>query len=150
MAKGMPSLLALLGLAAVAGFQNRDKLKDMLQDMRQPIPPSGPPSDPRSYPTGPGGADSLAGGISALIERFQSAGHGSVAKSWVSTGPNTPVEPGQLEQALGADTIAELSEKTGLSASELVRRLKGVLPELVDRLTPDGHIPTPTDAQLRT
>ena len=142
MAKGMPSLLALLGLAAVAGFQNRDKLGEMLQGMRQP--------NPASEPAGRGDAESLSGGLTSLIERFQGAGHGSVAKSWVSTGPNAPVEPGQLEQALGADTIAELSQKTGLSASELVKRLTGVLPEVVDRLTPDGHIPTQTDAQLRT
>ena len=146
MAKGMPSLLALLGLAAVARFQNRDKLGEMLQGMQQPPPPSGPRSDP----AGARGADSLSGGISALIERFQSAGHGSLAKSWVSTGPNTPVEPGQLEQALGADTIAELAQKTGLSAAELLKRLSGVLPEVVDRLTPDGHLASQTDAQVRT
>lgn len=80
MAKGMPSLLALLGLAAVAGFQNRDKLGEMLQGIRQPTPPSDP--------AGPSGSESLSGGLSSLIERFQNAGHGSVAKSWVSTGPN--------------------------------------------------------------
>ena len=35
MAKGMPSLLALLGLVAVAGYQNRDKLRDMIGDAKK-------------------------------------------------------------------------------------------------------------------
>ena len=30
MSRGMPSMTALLGLLAVAGYQNRDKIKEML------------------------------------------------------------------------------------------------------------------------
>src|SRR5436190_132259 len=64
----------------------------------------------------------LSGGLGDLIERFRQNGHGQAADSWVRTGPNQPLAPDQLEQAIGPDVLNTLSQQTGLSRDELVSR----------------------------
>ena len=148
MARGTPSMLALLGLLAVAGYQNRDKIKEMLGSGNRRTGPDGGATgggvlDNLGGMLGGAGAGSiLSGGIGGLIDRFKQAGQGETAESWVRTGPNQPVSPSQLEQALGEDDLRELSEKTGLSRQELLTRLARTLPEAVDQYTPDGRIPS--------
>ena len=85
------------------------------------------------------------GGLDKLLESFTRSGHGDLADSWVGTGENRPVAPHQLEQALGRDTIEDLSGRTGLSRDELLRQLSEHLPNAVDRLTPQGRRPSPED-----
>jgi uncharacterized protein YidB (DUF937 family) len=153
----MPSLVALLGLLAVAGYQNRDKLTEMLGGMKQ-----GPGSAPgQSNPQGGlggvlgklggvlGGASAgsvLSGGLSDLVERFRQNGHGQAADSWVKRGPNQELGPDQLEQAIGPDVLSTLSQQTGLSQEELLSRLSRELPTAVDKLTPEGRLPTEDEA----
>ena len=157
MSRGMPSLVALLGLLAVAGYQNRDKLTEMLGGLKQ-----GPGSGPgQSNPQGGlggvlgklggvlGGASAgsvLSGGLSDLIERFRQNGHGQAADSWVKRGPNQELGPDQLEQAIGPDVLSALSQQTGLSQQELLSRLSRELPTAVDKLTPEGRLPTEDEA----
>jgi len=157
MSRGMPSLVALLGLLAVAGYQNRDKLTEMLGGMKQ-----GPGSAPgQSNPQGGlggvlgklggvlGGASAgsvLSGGLSDLVERFRQNGHGQAADSWVKRGPNQELGPDQLEQAIGPDVLSTLSQQTGLSQEELLSRLSRELPTAVDKLTPEGRLPTEDEA----
>ena len=57
------------------------------------------------------------------------------------------MQPDELERAIGNDTLAELSGKTGLSRAELVKRLTVALPETVNRLTPEGRLPSEVEAQ---
>src|SRR4029078_8245539 len=64
------------------------------------------------------GGGRLSGALGDLIGQFSSNGHGDTARSWVGTGPTRPVAPTQLEEALGEDTLRELSLKTGLSREE--------------------------------
>jgi uncharacterized protein YidB (DUF937 family) len=54
------------------------------------------------------------GGLGGLIDRFRQGGLEDIIKSWIGTGPNKPVSPNQLHQALGAETIDSLSAETGL------------------------------------
>lgn len=84
----------------------------------------------------------LSGGLGNLIRDLQSTGHGRQAQSWVGTGANEDIAPGDLEQALGGDTIEALSRQTGMGRDELLAGLSQQLPELVDQLTPDGRLPT--------
>jgi uncharacterized protein YidB (DUF937 family) len=76
-----------------------------------------------------------------VIDRFRNAGQGAAADSWVAKGPNTPITPNHTESALGPDLIDMLVKQTGLSREELLSRLSKVLPEAVDKLTPDGRLP---------
>jgi len=151
--KSTPSLLALLGLVAVAGYQNRDKISSMIDDARQRHP--GAPADSQPgllagigdlFRSGSNGAGALSGGLGELFERLTSAGHGNAAQSWVSSGPNLPVPDHDLARAIGDDTLDELAVKTGLPRAELIRRLSAAMPEVVNRLTPDGRLPSPEEA----
>ncbi len=81
------------------------------------------------------------GGIGGMVQQFQSQGFGETIKSWVGTGANLPITPDQLHQALGSDTIAKLAAKMGMTPTELSAKLSAVLPNAIDKLTPNGTIP---------
>jgi uncharacterized protein YidB (DUF937 family) len=84
---------------------------------------------------------SNAGGISGLVDKFKQSGLGDVAASWVGTGENKPVSPQQLEDALGADKVAELAKQAGIPADKGAEVLSQVLPSVVNEMTPDGVVP---------
>ena len=88
----------------------------------------------------------LSGGLRDLIERFKENGHGPAADSWVKKGPNQPVGPEQLQQAIGPEVLNTLSQQTGLSREELLSRLTRELPAAVDKFTPEGRLPTEHEA----
>lgn len=83
------------------------------------------------------------GGLDGLVRRFQEQGLGDVIASWVSTGPNRPIPPDDLAKILDPEQLAELSRRAGIAMSRLPEALAGLMPTLVDRLTPDGEIPDP-------
>jgi len=87
----------------------------------------------------------VSGGLGELLQRFQQNGYGNVAGSWVGTGPNQPIAPHELQQALGPETVDDLSEQTGVPRNDLLSQLSQALPTLVDRLTPQGRIPEPDE-----
>lgn len=86
------------------------------------------------------GNDSGLGGLAGLVQAFQKNGLGELVNSWVSTGPNLPASPSQIEQGLGGDLLNQLAGKTGLSSVAASSQLAGLLPDLVDKLTPNGKI----------
>lgn len=96
---------------------------------------------------GASAGSTLTSGLSNLINDLQNAGHGQAAHSWVGTGPNQPIAPNELANALGDDTVQALSKQTGMSPSDLLAALSRHLPEVVDRLTPEGRLPTQSEAQ---
>ena len=183
MSRGFPSMTALLGLIAVAGYQNRDKLAEMFGGSGSNDPRNvdrGRAGQPGSQGSGGlgdmlgggsgglggllgGGGSSgglggllggaggaglgglLGGGLSELMERFQQNGQGEKAESWVKQGPNRQIEPNELEQAIGPDVLATLSEQTGLPRDELLSRLSRNLPDAVDQYTPEGRLPSDSD-----
>jgi uncharacterized protein YidB (DUF937 family) len=67
---------------------------------------------------------------------------GNAANSWVGSGQNQPVAPGQLGSALGPDVIKTLAQRSGLSEDEITKQLSQILPGVVDTLTPNGRLPT--------
>jgi uncharacterized protein YidB (DUF937 family) len=155
MSRGFPSMTALLGLLAVAGYQNRDKLAELLRGVQG----SSGASPQGSQPGNLGGilgnlggmlggtsvGNLLNGGLRDLVDNFKQNGHGDAADSWVGHGPNKEIAPSQLEQAIGPDVLETLSKQTGLSREELLTRLSKNLPDAVDRYTPEGRIPAAAD-----
>jgi uncharacterized protein YidB (DUF937 family) len=89
----------------------------------------------------------LSGGLSDLLKQFQQNGHGEAVDSWVSTGPNKDIAPKELANALGSDRINAVAQQTGMSRDELVNALSQYLPQVIDRLTPQGRLPTEHEAQ---
>ena len=81
------------------------------------------------------------GGLNGLISQFTSKGLGDVIGSWVSTGKNLPVSPDQLKNALGDDTVKNIASKLGMDSNAVTSQLSNLLPDVVDKLTPDGKVP---------
>lgn len=153
-----PALLALLGLAAIAGYQNRDKLGQLISDAKSryddPTLPrakvgEGEPDEPANSDADFGSifaAGGVAGSLNDLVDRFRKAGRSTEADSWISTDQNLPVAPDDIAKVIDEDDLVELSRKSGLSHGELLSRLSTVLPETIDKLTPEGRIPAPGEA----
>ena len=88
----------------------------------------------------------LSGGLGDLLKQFQNNGLSDKSDSWVSTGQNKPIQPPELERALGEERISWLMQQTGMSREELLAGLSQELPQVVDKLTPQGRIPTDQEA----
>ena len=153
----LPSMLALLGLAAFAGYQNRDKIGAAIKDAQaRRDTPDAARSGLDNVLAGVGDfldtnkeSGGLAGGLFDLLEGFRSHGQSEAAESWVGSGPNKGLTPAEVEDAVGAQNIAELSLRTGLSREDLLERLATNIPETVDRVTPDGSLPASEDDLLK-
>jgi uncharacterized protein YidB (DUF937 family) len=89
----------------------------------------------------------LNGGLGGLLKQLQESGQGEVAKSWVGTGPNKQISQGDLADALGGNTLNELSKQSGMDHGDLLSGLSQYLPRFVDQLTPDGRVPTEDEAE---
>jgi uncharacterized protein YidB (DUF937 family) len=85
--------------------------------------------------------DGKMGGLGGLLEKFNQAGLGEQAKSWVGTGANAPVSGDQIGQVLGGDVLGDLAAKLGMSQGEAAGSLAQMLPGLIDKLTPNGQAP---------
>jgi uncharacterized protein YidB (DUF937 family) len=165
-------MAALLGLLAVAGYQNRDKIGELLGGLG-----GGNANDPRNANdaqsdgtraggTGQGGlggllgslgglfggggaGGSLSGGLGDIVDSFRQNGQSETADSWVGPGANRDVAPNDVERAIGPEVLDGLVQSTGLSRDELLRRLSSVLPEAVNKLTPQGRLPASDDEVTR-
>jgi uncharacterized protein YidB (DUF937 family) len=125
---GKPLMLALLALLASGALFGRGG--------------AGGPASTGSQPTSDQGAGGLLGGLGGLLDKLQKGGLGQVANSWVGSDQNHPVSPAQLGPALGPDIIKTLAQRSGLSEEEITRQLSQILPGVVDKLTPQGRLPT--------
>jgi uncharacterized protein YidB (DUF937 family) len=85
------------------------------------------------------------GGLGGLLEKFREGGFEDVIKSWIGTGANKPIAPNQLHQALGPETVDDLMRETGMPREDLLLQLSRLLPDVIDKLTPDGKLPKESD-----
>ena len=81
------------------------------------------------------------GGLGGLLQKFEQAGLGHVASSWVGTGANHPVTPDQLNGVLGDGVVANLARQLGINPQDALGQLAHMLPQVVDKLTPQGQVP---------
>lgn len=95
---------------------------------------------------GGGGGNALNNGMRNLLQDLEDNGQGDAVKSWVGRGANQPINPDDLAQAAGTDSIDALAQQSGMSRNDLLSGLSQHLPELVDQLTPDGRMPTDQEA----
>jgi uncharacterized protein YidB (DUF937 family) len=81
------------------------------------------------------------GGVQGVVNQFERNGLGSTVRSWVGTGPNEAISPEDVHRALGPDLLQQLAAKSGMSVQELTQKLAQVLPQAMDKMTPDGTLP---------
>jgi uncharacterized protein YidB (DUF937 family) len=92
-------------------------------------------------PSAAGGGAGGLGGLSGLAEQFQKNGMGDVMNSWIGKGENLPIAPDQLGNVLGGDLLGKLTQQTGMGQGDLLGQLSQLLPQMVDKATPDGAVP---------
>jgi len=99
--------------------------------------------------TGAGGVGAVLGGVLSgdtgglgrLLDQLQRAGFGEQVSSWVGNGQNLPISPAAIAQVFGGDALAQVAQQAGVSEAEASEGLSQLLPEVVDRVTPDGQVP---------
>ena len=121
-----PIVAALLMLLVSRAFKNRTD--------------EGRAEDPKGVGPADGG-----GGLSDLTEKFRRGGLEELIKSWIGVGPNKPISPQQLYQALGPETVTQLEQESGLPREDLLTQLSRTLPRVVDELKPGGALPNDED-----
>jgi uncharacterized protein YidB (DUF937 family) len=89
------------------------------------------------------------GGISGLLEKFQQGGLGDLMSSWIGTGTNLPISSEQIQQVLGQEQIQAFAQKAGIAPEAASSQLAEALPDVVDKLTPDGQAPQGDDLMSR-
>jgi uncharacterized protein YidB (DUF937 family) len=81
------------------------------------------------------------GGLQGMLSKFQQAGYGAQADSWVSTGQNMPISADALQQVLGQGQLGQIAQQLGMSRGDAAGGLASMLPQMVDRMTPQGQVP---------
>jgi uncharacterized protein YidB (DUF937 family) len=128
---GKPLIIALLALFASRYFAGKEK--DQPAGAGPRPAPRVPPADPTSDPS-PG---NVLDGLGGLVKQFQQKGLGATNR-----GMNKNISSGQMSDALGPDVVDQLSRRTGLSRDQVISELAKTLPNVIDRLTPEGRLPT--------
>lgn len=82
------------------------------------------------------------GGLQKIMSGLEHQGAGAQAKSWVAMGENQPVSGQQMKEAVGADQVAQVAEKLGVSHDQAAEVLAKVIPHVVDKASPDGAMPS--------
>ena len=145
-----PIAMALMGLLAYKTMKGKN-LSDMFAGGQTGGAPAGGQAGDMLQGglgglLGGGLGGMLTGGLGDLLKQFQTNGMSDKADSWVSTGENKPIQPDELSRALGEERISWLMQQTGMSRDELLAGLSQELPQVVDKLTPQGRIPTEQEA----
>jgi uncharacterized protein YidB (DUF937 family) len=87
------------------------------------------------------GVGGSSGGLGGLISRFEQAGLGHIAQSWVGNGPNQPVSPQQLQSVFGGNQVEAMASQSGMAPHDFLSQLSEHLPNAVSGLTPNGRLP---------
>jgi uncharacterized protein YidB (DUF937 family) len=81
------------------------------------------------------------GGVQGIVSQLQQQGLGATVQSWISNGPNQPISASQIHQALGSETVSAIAAKLGMNPQDLAQKLSQALPQIIDKLTPNGTVP---------
>jgi uncharacterized protein YidB (DUF937 family) len=80
-------------------------------------------------------------GLSQLLGSAESEGLGQLVQSWIGTGSNQTIAPGQVQGLVGQDRLGEFAQRAGVPPAVASAALARILPAVVDKLTPHGKLP---------
>ena len=86
------------------------------------------------------------GGLNGLLKKFQDSGMSEAVGSWVGIGENQKIDASNIMQVLGSDKIQQLAKQFGLDSNNFASQIAGMLPQVIDQLTPDGEVPGDSNA----
>ena len=136
-----PLIIALLALLAARAFGGKGGDSAAKPEPASRIPQAQP--EPNAVPD----SGSILDGLGGLIKQFQQKGLGETIDTWINTGANKDISPRDVSSALPGDVVDELARRTGLSRDQVIGELAKMLPNAVDRLTPQGRLPTQAELQ---
>jgi len=76
--------------------------------------------------------------LSNILSSLQDGDLGSVVSSWIGSGENASIDADSVSNLLGSDKIEEFASKLGIDMDTAKEALAGVLPDVVDKATPEG------------
>jgi len=85
------------------------------------------------------------GGLAGLVQAFQDKGLGDLIASWIGSGRNLPISPEQLKSVLGGSQLGQIAGQLGMNESQAAGGLADLLPQVIDKLAPDGQMPQGDD-----
>jgi uncharacterized protein YidB (DUF937 family) len=88
------------------------------------------------------------GGVEVLLQKFQQGGLGQVLNTWIGSGNNQSIDGGEIQNALGQDQLQSLADKLGTDVNGASGTLAALLPQVIDKLSPQGHIDTSNTQDL--
>ena len=89
------------------------------------------------------------GGMSAVLDKFRQKGMDRQARSWMSTGEqNQPIDEQSVEQVVGRDELRQMAQRLGVPEEQVAQAFAEIMPEMVDKLTPEGELPREADDVL--
>lgn len=90
----------------------------------------------------PAAGGGLGGALGGLLDQLQRGGLGQAANSWIAPGQNQSISGAELESVFGSDLFLRIAAQHGVDPHEAAHQLSQVLPDVVDRLTPNGQLPS--------
>lgn len=88
------------------------------------------------------------GGVGAVLDKFRQQGYGRQAQSWVSTGQNDGIDEQAVEQVVGQGELQQMAQRLGVPEPDVAQAFAEIMPEMVDKLTPQGQLPDQADVVL--
>ena len=82
------------------------------------------------------------GGLSQLVQSFEKNELGNIIQSWIGSGQNLPISAAQITQVLGQGRLGQIAAQLGTNHQDVANQLSQLLPQLVDKLTPNGQLPS--------
>lgn len=85
--------------------------------------------------------DDSSGGLKGLVNSFKEKGMGDLVSSWIGSGENSKISADQIQKVLGKTNLEGMASKLGVSYEDISNKVSEYLPQIIDKLTPDGKIP---------
>jgi uncharacterized protein YidB (DUF937 family) len=83
----------------------------------------------------------ILGGLGGLLGGLRGHGMEDKVNSWVQPGPNQSVSADELSRAFDPKDIDAAAREAGTDRGGLMQEVSRLLPEFVDKLTPQGRVP---------
>lgn len=155
----------MLGEAVAEAKKHPELLDSVVGFVKDQVGGEDEPSTKKRSPTKKAGTGTKAGaktaatkgtkgakpkeGLAGLLGDLDVAGLAEQASSWVGTGANDRVSGAKVKKALGKEKVAAAAKRAGVSEDEAASGIAQLLPAVVDYLTPDGKVPSPSKSAKR-
>jgi uncharacterized protein YidB (DUF937 family) len=80
------------------------------------------------------------GGLQKVLSGFEANGLSAQADSWIGIGENEPISGADIRKVVGDEELTKIATQLGVSEDEAAAAVAQVLPAVVDKVSPDGHL----------